>query len=69
MTPALSAAIALVLPTTLAAPRTAIEPPKNRYTPEDDVNLGREAGADVRKQSLVIESREILRSIPLTAQR
>ena len=58
MKPALSAAIALVLSTTLAA-QTAIKPPKNRYKPEDDVKLGREAAAEVRKQLPVIEDGQI----------
>ena len=56
--PALSAAIALVLSATLVA-QTAIKPPKNRYKPEDDVKLGREAAAEVRKQYPVIDSGEI----------
>src|SRR5262245_53972532 len=30
--------------------QTAIKLPKNRYTPEQDVQLGREAAAEVRKQ-------------------
>jgi Zn-dependent protease with chaperone function len=55
MKPALSAAIAFVLSATLVA-QTAIKPPKNRYKPEDDVKLGREAAAEVRKQYPVIES-------------
>jgi Zn-dependent protease with chaperone function len=58
MKPALSAALALVLSASLAA-QTAIKPPKNRYTPEDDVKLGREAAAEVRKQYPVIENGRI----------
>jgi beta-barrel assembly-enhancing protease len=58
MKPALSAAIALVLSTTIAA-QTAIKPPKNRYKPEDDVKLGREAAAEVRKQYPVVENGQI----------
>ena len=50
MKPALSAAAALILSATLAA-QTAIKPPKNKYKPEDDVKLGREAAAEVRKQT------------------
>ena len=64
MKPALSAAIALVLSTTLVA-QTAIKPPKNRYKPEDDVKLGREAAAEVRKQYPVIENGQIT-DLPLT---
>jgi beta-barrel assembly-enhancing protease len=58
MKPALSAAAALVLSATLAA-QTAIKPPKNKYKPEDDVKLGREAAAEVRKQLPVIENGQI----------
>ena len=45
MKPALAAAAALVLSATLAA-QTVIKPPKNKYKPEDDVKLGREAAAE-----------------------
>ena len=58
MKPALSAAVALVLTATLTA-QTAIKPPKNRYKPEDDVKLGREAAAEVRKQYPVIDDGQI----------
>jgi Zn-dependent protease with chaperone function len=58
MKPALSAAVALVLSATLTA-QTAIKPPKNRYKPEDDVKLGREAAAEVRKQYPVIDNGQI----------
>ena len=58
MKPALSAAAALLLSATLAA-QTAIKPPKNKYKPEDDVKLGREAAAEVRKQLPVIENGQI----------
>ena len=36
------------------AAQTKITPPKNKYTPEQDVQLGREAAAEVRKQYPVI---------------
>ena len=58
MKPALTAAAALILSATLAA-QTAIKPPKNRYKPEDDVKLGREAAAEVRKQYPVIDNGQI----------
>ena len=58
MKPALSAAAALVLSATLAA-QTAIKPPKNKFKTEDDVKLGREAAAEVRKQYPVIENGQI----------
>ena len=35
--------------------QTKITPPKNKYTPEQDVELGREAAAEVRREYPVIE--------------
>ena len=58
MKPTLTAAAALLLSATIAA-QTAIKPPKNRYKPEDDVKLGREAAAEVRKQYPVIDNGQI----------
>ena len=58
MKPALTAAAALLLSATIAA-QTAIKPPKNRYKPEDDVKLGKEAAAEVRKQYPVIDDGQI----------
>src|SRR5262245_53598127 len=49
----LSAAIA-----TLSA-QTVVKPPKNRYTPEQDVKLGKEAAAEVRTQYPVISDPRI----------
>jgi beta-barrel assembly-enhancing protease len=46
------AAIALVAQ--LASAQTKITPPKNKYTPQQDVDLGREAAAEIRKQYPVI---------------
>jgi beta-barrel assembly-enhancing protease len=67
MRPALSTALALLLSTTVAAQtaiaQTEIKVPKNRYSPEDDVKLGREAAAEVRKQYPVIENGEIARHL------
>ena len=57
MKPALSAAAALVLSATLAA-QTAIKPPKNKYKPEDDVKLGREAAAEVRVEPAAGQARK-----------
>ena len=44
-----ASAAALVL-TVSAAAQTRIEPHKNSYTPEQDVQLGRQAAAEVRQQ-------------------
>jgi hypothetical protein len=41
--------------------QTAIKLPKNKYTPEQDVQLGREGAAEVRKQMPVIKDDRITR--------
>src|SRR6185436_12582209 len=61
LTPARAAAVAVVLcvsATTLAA-QTVIKLPKNRYTPKQDVELGREAAAEVRQQYPIIQEERI----------
>src|SRR6185436_8483844 len=39
--------------------QTEIKPPKNRYKPEEDVKLGKEAAAEVRKEYPVINDARI----------
>lgn len=39
--------------------QTKITPPKNRYSPEQDVQLGREAAAEVRKEYPLIEDSRV----------
>ena len=51
---------ACVLGAVLSA-QTVITPPKNKYTPEQDVKLGKEAAAEVRKQYPVISDERIAR--------
>ncbi|MGH9219969.1 MAG: M48 family metallopeptidase [Vicinamibacterales bacterium] len=41
--------------------QTAVKPPKNRYTPEQDVKLGKEAAAEVREQYPVITDVRIVK--------
>src|SRR6266540_3278423 len=45
-----SAAVALVLSSVLATAQTQITPPKNSYTPAQDVELGLKAAAEARQQ-------------------
>ena len=52
------AAVALVATTVLSA-QTVITLPKNKYTPEQDVEIGMKAAAEVRKQYPVIKDGEI----------
>jgi hypothetical protein len=42
-----------------ALAQTVVKLPKNRYTPEQDVELGREAAAEIRKQYPIIENERI----------
>jgi beta-barrel assembly-enhancing protease len=46
--------------TTVAA-QTVVKPPKNKYTPQQDVELGREAAAEVRQQYPIIDDQRIAR--------
>ena len=41
--------------------QTAIKLPKNRYTPEQDVQIGREAAAEIRQQYPIIKDERITR--------
>jgi Zn-dependent protease with chaperone function len=41
--------------------QTVIKPPKNRYTPAQDVELGREAAAEIRKEYPIITNDQIAR--------
>ena len=41
--------------------QTVVKPPKNKYTPQQDVELGREAAAEVRKQYPIIKDERITR--------
>jgi Peptidase family M48 len=55
---ALIVAVALtmaVVSTTVPTAQTKITPPRNKFTPEQDVQLGREAAAEVRKEYPVIQ--------------
>ena len=45
-----AAILAVVLSATIASAQTKITPPKNKYDPQEDVKLGREAAAQVEQQ-------------------
>ena len=57
--------VAFLLVLSLSAPglfaQTVVKLPKNRYTPQQDVQLGREAAAEIRKQYPIIEEPRITR--------
>jgi len=46
--------LVIALTATSVAAQTKVTPPKNKYTPEQDVQIGREAAAEVRKQYPII---------------
>lgn len=51
--------VVLTLTATTVAAQTKVTPPKNKYTPEQDVQIGREAAAEVREQYPIITDRQI----------
>jgi Zn-dependent protease with chaperone function len=73
MTRALSrslVAVATVLAVTVTSTaQTKVTAPKNKYTPEQDVELGRQAAAEVRKEYPVITDPEIARYLDRLGQR
>ena len=52
-------AAAVVAGVTALSAQTAIKLPKNKYTPKQDVEIGREAAAEVRKQYPVIKDERL----------
>jgi predicted Zn-dependent protease len=54
------AAFMVALAMIAAEAQTRITAPRNRYSPEEDVKLGREAAAEVRKELPIIEERTLL---------
>jgi Zn-dependent protease with chaperone function len=60
-TPARAALLALLVavPATGLFAQTAIKLPKNKFTPQQDVQLGREAAAEVRKQYPIIKDEKV----------
>lgn len=54
----ITALVAFSLGAALAA-QTVITPPKNKYTPQQDVEIGREAAAEVRREYPVINDDQI----------
>jgi Zn-dependent protease with chaperone function len=51
--------LAAVIGVAAVAAQTVITPPKNKYTPQQDVELGKEAAAEVRQQYPVISDEQI----------
>ncbi|MEP6783074.1 MAG: M48 family metallopeptidase [Acidobacteriota bacterium] len=52
-------ALILTLTATTVAAQTKVTPPKNKYTPQQDVQIGREAADEVRRQYPLIKDDQI----------
>jgi Zn-dependent protease with chaperone function len=62
-------AIGLLVTAANLGAQTAIKLPKNKYTPQQDVELGREAAAEVRKQYPIIQNERIARYLTALGDR
>jgi Zn-dependent protease with chaperone function len=51
--------VLVALTVVVGAAQTAVTPPDNKYTPAQDVELGREAAAEARKQLPIMNDREV----------
>jgi len=51
--------LVITLTATSVVAQTKVTPPKNKYTPQQDVQIGREAAAEVRKQYPLISDSQI----------
>src|SRR3954469_1100661 len=60
---------AVVLSATIAGTQTKITPPKNKYSPQDDVKLGREAAAQVEQQLPLLKDDNITSYVSDIGQR
>jgi hypothetical protein len=63
------ATLALLLSATIAAAQTRITPPPNKYTPEQDVELGMKAAAEARQQLPVMRDDEVTSYVEDIGQR
>src|SRR3954471_929176 len=60
---------AVVLSVSLVGAQTKITPPKNKYSPQDDVKLGREAAAQVEQQLPLLKDDNITSYVSDIGQR
>ena len=51
--------VVLTLVASTVSAQTKVTPPKNKYTPEQDVQIGKEAAAEVRQQYPLINDSQI----------
>lgn len=59
MKPLARLVLAITLVASTVAAQTRVTPPKNKYSPEEDVKIGREAAAEVRREYPVITDSQI----------
>ena len=60
---------AIVLSVTLVGAQTRITPPKNKYSPQDDVKLGRDAAAQVEQQLPILRDDNVTSYVSDIGQR
>jgi len=65
----LAAVLSALLAATALEAQTAIKLPKNKYTPEQDVKLGLEAAAEVRKQYPIIQDERVAKYLTAIGDR
>jgi Zn-dependent protease with chaperone function len=53
----------------LAVAQTAIKLPKNKYTPEQDVQIGKEAAAEIRKEYPIIQDEKVAAYLKMLGDR
>src|SRR5713101_10201039 len=61
--------VGIVLSVAALGAQTVITPPKNNYTPAQDVELGRKAAAQVEQQLPILHDEEVTSSIASVGQR
>ena len=66
---ALALVVAAAMTAASATAQTRITPPKNKYTPEQDVKIGEEAAAEIRRTYPLIQNPDIQRYMESLGQR
>ncbi|HEX6214239.1 MAG TPA: hypothetical protein VFZ38_05440, partial [Vicinamibacterales bacterium] len=51
--------VVITLAATTVAAQTKVTPPKNKYTPQQDVQIGREAASEVREQYPLVNDSQV----------
>ena len=64
-----SSVVAVLLTASLVAAQTLITAPPNRYSPSEDVRLGRQAATEVRQQLPLLRDRQVQSAVASIGQR